>query len=183
MEETIKKTKDEFEKILNNFLEEINKIRAGRATPALIEDILVDVYGVKTPIKQLASISLQGPKIIIVEPWDKNIIKNLEKTISLSLNATASASETGVRVVLPELSAERREELVKILHDKKEDARIAIRNSREKRWQEIKNKEKEKEISEDEKFRFKKELQKTVDDFNNLIEEKSDKKEEELKTI
>ncbi len=184
MEKIIEKAKENFEKILENFLEEINKIRAGRPTPALVEDLVVEAYGVKTPLKQVASISVQPPRTILIEPWDKNIIKEIEKALSESnLNANISISGASVRAILPELSAERRSELIKIIHDKKEDARVSIRNIREKAWQEIQDKEENKELTEDDKFRLKDELQEAVDDYNKKIDENADKKEEELKTI
>lgn len=184
MEQITKNVKEDLDKAAFSFLEEINKIRAGRPTPSLVEDINVSVYGSKMPIKQLASISVEGPRMIIVEPWDKNIVKEIEKALSGSdLNANVSASGANIRVALPELSEERRGELIKILHDKKEDARIFVRNTREKAVKETEEKEKNKEISEDDKFRFKKELQKIVDETNKKIEESTNKKEEELRTI
>lgn len=180
----IQAKKPNFEKAVEHLKNELNSIRTGRATPTLVENLIVDYYGTKTPLIQLASISIPDPKSIVIQPWDRNSTKDIEKAIQISSLGINPVNEgTIIRIVIPPLTEERRGELVKLANKKTEEAKISIRNIREEMWKELKNQEKEGKISEDELFLTQKELQKIVDEFNEKIKEISEKKEEEINTI
>ena len=158
-------------------------LRTGRATPALVEDLEVDYYGAKTPLKAVASISSPEPRQLVIQPWDKNAIQPIEKAIqSSSLGLNPVTDRDTIRLSIPSLTEERRKELLKVLGRHLEDARIAVRREREEALKEIDRAEKAKEISEDEKFRKKQEAQKVVDDFNKKIDEIGSAKEKEIMT-
>ncbi len=171
----------DFEKSVNHFKEELNQLRTGRASAALVENIPVDYYGARSPLKQVASITVPEPKIIVISPWDKSQLAGIEKGIRESqLNLNPVNDGQIIRVVIPALTEERRKELVKILNKKSEEARIAVRQCREEIWEEIQEAEKESLISEDDKFSGKNKLQNIVDEYNRKIEEIRGKKEEEI---
>lgn len=174
----------DFNKTIEYLKSELASLQAGRANPNLIENLKVDCYGQELPIKQLAAINSTEPRSIIIKPWDKEIIKNIESAIRDSkLGLSPIAEEEFIRVSIPALNEERRKELVKIIQEKTEECRISIRRNREEVWKEIQTMEQAKEISEDEKFKAKDELQKVVDEYNKKIEDISKKKEEEIMTI
>ncbi|MBI2056091.1 MAG: ribosome recycling factor [Candidatus Sungbacteria bacterium] len=176
--------KQQLEKIFAHFREEIASLRTGRASPALVENIEVDYYGAKTPLKALASIASPEPRQIIIQPWDKGAIQSIEKAIqgsSLGLNPVTDRDS--IRLQIPPLTEERRKELVKVLGRNLEDARISVRKEREEILRDIDRKEKAKEISEDQKFREKAEAQKVIDEVNKKIEETSVQKEKDIMTV
>jgi len=171
------------EKIQEHLKNEIAGLRTGRATPALVEDLEVDYYGSKTPLKALASISAPEPRSLTIQPWDKNAIQPIEKAIqnsSLGLNPVTDRDV--IRLSLPSMTEERRKEFIKLLGRHLEDARIKVRQEREDMLKEIDKKEKSKEISEDEKFRQAREVQKIVDEINKKMEETGKAKEKEVMT-
>ena len=175
--------KQKLEKILEHVKREVVGLRTGRATPALVEDLEVDYYGAKTPLKAVASISSPEPRQLVIQPWDKNAIQPIEKAIqSSSLGLNPVTDRDTIRLSIPSLTEERRKELLKVLGRHLEDARIAVRREREEALKEIDRAEKAKEISEDEKFRKKQEAQKVVDDFNKKIDEIGSAKEKEIMT-
>jgi len=160
---------------------EIASLRTGRATPAIIEDILVDSYGSKLPIKHVATITVEDAKTLRVTPWDLSLIKNIESAISSSnLGIQPISDKQSIRITLPALSEERRKSLLKILSEKHEDAKIALRRERDDVWKDIQEKEKNKEMSEDEKFRYKDELQKMIDEANEKLEKIVETKRKEI---
>lgn len=182
--EIINNLKPNLEKTISYLKEELSSLQAGRATPSLIENMEVDVYGQKMSLKQLAAIQTPEPRLIVVRPWDKSIIGEIEKAIGQSrLGLSPAVDDDVIRLKIPPLSEERRKELVKILHEKIEECRISVRRQREEAWREIQNLEQEKEISEDDKFRAKDELQKVIDQNNGKIEEMGKKKEEEMMKV
>lgn len=155
---------------------DLAKIRSNRATPALVEDILVDYYGVKTPIKGLASISSPESRTVVVEPWDKSLVDAIAKAISQAgLGAQPVVDGGKVRISLPSLTEERRNELVKIVSQKVEEAKIRARRLRDEAV-----KETQQEKSEDIKFRKKEEIEKAMKVNNQTLEELKAKKEREL---
>lgn len=173
--------KEKLNKITEHFKGEIAILRTGRATPALVEDLAVDYYGTKTPLKALASISTPDPKQILIQPWDKGSLQPIEKAIQtsqLGLNPVVDGAQ--VRLNLPQLTEERRKDLIKLLGQKSEEAKIGVRKAREEALKEVDEQEKKKAISEDEKFRKKSEVQKTVDEINKKIEEIVNAKEKEI---
>ncbi len=169
---------------IDHFISEMARIRTGRATPALVEDITVEVYGAPTPIKQAANISVPEPRQLLIAPWDKNLVAEIEKAIiAANLGVTPSNDGSAVRITLPALNEEQRRELVKVLNRRAEDARVAVRNIREDVWKAIQEAQKSGEISEDDKFAAKDALQKVVDTYNAKIEELRAAKEEEIMTV
>lgn len=176
--------KQKLERIIERLRSEIASLRTGRATPALVEDLEVDYYGSKTPLKAMASISSPEPRSLVIQPWDKNAIQPIEKAIqgsSLGLNPVTDRD--AIRLNIPPLTEERRRELTKLLGRHLEDARIHVRREREEVLKEIDRKEKAKEISEDERFRQKNEVQKIVDEINKKMEEMGAAKEKEIMTV
>lgn len=176
--------KKDFEKTIEFLKQEMTNIRTGRATPSLVENLMVDCYGTKTPLIQLASITVPDPKSIVIQPWDKNSLKDIEKAIQgaqLGLNPVNEGNV--VRLPIPPLTEERRKELAKLVHQKIESGKVRIRQTREEIWKNLKNAEKEGEISEDDLFGQQKDLQKIVDDYNKKIQEISEVKEKEIMTI
>jgi ribosome recycling factor len=176
--------KEEMEKALDFLKEEFLKLRVGKASPVMIEDLAVDYYGIKTPLKQLATTNISGPRAMIVQPYDKNSLKSIEKAVSSSgLGLSCSVEKDLVRVTFPELTEERRRELVKILSQKTEEARIMIRNAREGAWKNVKELEKEGKITEDEKYKAQDELNEMANDFNEKVREMEEEKEKEIMTV
>ncbi|MCX6713237.1 MAG: ribosome recycling factor [Candidatus Vogelbacteria bacterium] len=158
-------------------VKEFSSVRTGKATPLLLDNVLVDNYGSKTPIKFIASISVEDAKTLRVTPWDKAMVKGIETAIAAAnLGLSTAPDQTGIRVIFPDLTSERRQVLLKIINEKIEEARVSLRKEREKVWNDIQDKERVKEISEDDKYRLKEELQKFVDegnaDFESLVEKK-----------
>lgn len=181
---TVDNYKEKFEKTLEHLKNEITSLRTGRATPALVEDIAVESYGTKQPMKAVASISVQDAKTIVVDPWDKNLIQAVEIAISNSqLGINPVNDGKLIRLPLPELTQDRRQELVKVLHQKLEDARIATRKIREEVRKEIEVQEKNKEIAEDDKYKMQDDLEKLVKEYNDKIKEIGENKEKEINTI
>lgn len=180
-QEITNKTRQEFEGVISFYKSDIAGIRTGRATPALVEDIIVEIYNGKYSIKELATITAPEPKSLVIQPWDKQTFGPIENAIrksSLGLNPVTDSEQ--IRLNLPSLTEERRKEFIKLLKQKTEDSRIKIRQIREESWDKIQKLEKEGEIREDDKFRAKEELQKLVDEYNKKIEDIEKKKEGEL---
>lgn len=183
-QEIINNLKPELTKTVEYLKNELNALQVGRATSTTVEDIEVDVYNSKMPIKQLAAINVPDPKQIVIQPWDKDIIKDIEKAIRDSkLNFSPVVDGDVIRLNIPPLNEERRKDLVKILKEKLEECHISIRRQREEAWKIIQELEKEKKITEDNKFKAKDELQKLVDDFNKQIDEIGQRKENEVLRI
>ena len=156
-------------------------IRTGRATPAILDAVSVSAYGSPMHINQLATVSVEGPKSLRVIPWDKGVIKDIDKAVrEANLGLSSSIDGEGLRVSFPELTGERRALLIKAAKEKLEEARIRVRNEREKAIGELDRGEKEGTLSKDDKFRLKNDLQKMVDDLNEKLEDLADKKEKEI---
>ncbi len=180
----IKEKKYLFESVIAHLNQELDSVRTGRAHPALVENIMVDYYGIKTPLIQLAAISIPNAKTILIQPWDKNCVKNIEKALQISdLGLNPINEGDKILLPIPALTEERRKELVKIVNQKVEEARVSIRNIREEIWKSIRDQEKTGDISEDEMFRQQKDLQKLVDEFQENIKRINAKKEKEIMTI
>ena len=175
------KIKSEGERVKDRFKQEVASLRTGRATPAMVEDLMVDSYGTKTPLKHLAAISAEDARTLRISPWDTSTMKNIENAISVSsLGVQPIADKQTIRISLPGLTEDRRKLLVKTLSAKLEDGRISMRQERDKVWKDIQEKERAGEIPEDFKFRFKDELQKIVDKISADLEEMSKRKEQEI---
>ncbi len=184
MLECITRIKPNLDKTIDYLKQELASLQTGRATPNLLENLGVECYNQKMLLNQLATIQMPEPRLIIIRPWDKSIIQDIERAISKSkLGLNPMVSEDFIRLNVPPLSEERREEIVKILQEKVEECRISIRRHREDVWKEIQTMEQNKEISEDDKFKAKDELQKLIDEYNKKIEEIGDKKKEEIMKV
>lgn len=161
---------------------EFSVIRTGRANSAILDFIRVEAYGSLMEIKELANIIVEDAKTIKIEPWDASVSKGIEKAISTSnLGLSLSPYEKGLRVIFPELTAERREQFVKIARAKLEEARVSLRGLRDKTGKDIEAKEKAGGMGEDDKFRLKDEMQKIIDEAGQKIEALTLKKEAEIK--
>ena len=182
--EIIKQKSVEFEKTMEHLKIEASKVRTGRATPALVQDVMVNYYGAKTPLKQIASISAPEPRSLVIQPWDRGAIAAIEGAIRESeLNLNPMNDGILVRINIPMLTEDRRKEMVKILNQKTEEARIALRGVREDAWKEIQKIESEGGMSEDDKFKGKEKLQEIIDEYNRKIEEIRIVKEKEIMTV
>jgi ribosome recycling factor len=160
---------------------DLQTIRTGRASPALIERLHVEYYGVSTPLNQVASITVPEARMLVVQPWDKTALGAIEKAIlksDLGLNPTNDGKV--IRVMIPYLSEERRRELIKLVHKKVEEGRVAVRNCRRDALESVEKAEKAKEISEDDLKRAKERLQKVTDGFVEKVEETGQIKEQEI---
>lgn len=176
--------KVKLEKIIEHLKIEITSLRTGRASPALVEDLEVDYYGTKTPLKAVAAISSPDARQILIQPWDKNAVQPIERAIqSSSLGLNPITNKDFIRLSIPALTEERRKEFTKILGKHLEEARIQVRRDREEILKAIDKQEKDKKISEDEKFRQSKEAQKVIDEINKKIEEMGNAKEKEIMTV
>lgn len=168
-----------------SFLErELAKIRTGRASVALVENITVDFFGNKLSLKQLGAISCPEPRQILVQPWDKSYIEPIEKALSSSslLGAKPVVDKDSIRVTLPQPTEELRKNMIRVVSEKMEEARKTIRRWREEAWREIQDLAREGKIREDDKFRAKDELQKLVDEYNDKIEEMGERKRREIES-
>lgn len=160
---------------------EYSLLNVGRASPAVLDSVRFEAYGAMTAVNHTSNITIEDPRTLLVSPWDKSQIKDIEKAIlAANLGLSVSAGDTGVRVVFPQLTTERRTDLVKVLKDKLEDARVSLRAEREKVWERIQNLESEGAMSEDDKFRAKDELQKKVEAGNAALQAVFEKKEKEV---
>lgn len=183
-QELLKNLKSDLDQVVAHFKSEVATLRTGRATPALVENIEVECYDTRMPLKQAAAIHVPEARTIVIQPWDKSIIKDIEKAIigfRSGLNPVVDGD--AIRINIPPLNEERRRELVKILNQNLEEARISVRQHRDEVWKKIQELEREGKIREDDKFRGKDELQKTVDQYNGKIEEVGEVKKKEIMTI
>lgn len=180
-QEIIEKIKPEIENTVHFLEEELQKIQTGRASPSLIENIQIECFDQKFPLKQLAAISLSGTRQIIIQPWDKSYIEPIEKAIARSaISISPVVDKDVIRVSFPQLSEEYRRDLLRVISAKMEDARRTIRHWREEAWREIQEKAKEGEIREDDKFRGKDKLQELIDESNKKVEEMIERKNKEI---
>ncbi len=182
--EVMKETEKKMEKTLDKTKEDLNTIRTGRARPSLVENIKANNYGVATPIQQMAKVFAPEARQIVIEPWDKNNIETIEKAImqeNLGLNPSNDGSV--IRINIPQLTEERRKELVKILHEKAEKGRIAIRAIRREANEELEMLEDEGEISEDNMHRGLDNVQELTDEFIGKLDDIVSKKEEEIMEV
>jgi ribosome recycling factor len=177
MEEIFKSTEEDMKKAVQYFKNEIAGLRTGRASTALVEEIKVDYYGSKIPIKQLASISVPEANQIVLQVWDKGAVDLVEKAIIENLNITPQKQGNVLRLTLPPLTEERRRELVRMLHKMAEEARIAVRNIRRDAKELIEDQE---GVSEDEIKRALERLQKLTDKYIEEINQLTEAKEKEI---
>jgi ribosome recycling factor len=160
---------------------EYSVLRTGRATSALLDNVLVESYGSKTPLKHVANISTEDPKTLRVTPWDTSSIRAIETGIAASnIGVSTSPDSTSIRVIFPDLTEDRRKMLVKLVGDKLEDGKVSVRKEREKVINDLNDQKKAGDLSEDDLRRYRDELQKLVDEANASLETMADKKKTEI---
>jgi ribosome recycling factor len=175
--------KVDFDKCIEALKEDLSQIRTGRATPELVEEIEVDAYDTQAPLKSYANITISDAKSLVITPWDKGLIDNIVKALSeANMGFSAVAEGDHIRVMLPDLTEERRKEYVKVMKDRVEDARVAVRNVRQKYMKEIDEFE-QGGASQDSADRLRDILEKMVKEYNEEIENIREKKEKDLMTI
>lgn len=180
----IKTNEEKMQKTLDALKREFASLRAGRATPALLDKIMVDYYGSPTPVNQVAKVSVPESRMIIIQPWEKPMLKEIEKAIMKSdLGLSPNSDGQSIRLAIPPLTQERRAELVKTINKKTEESKIALRNIRREVNDAIKKLEKAKEITEDDMEKGQKDTQKVVDKFVKLIDEARAAKEAEVMSV
>jgi len=181
IKEAVQNTEEKMKKAFESMNRQFHEIRTGRASPSLVEGLHIDYYGTPTMLKQLAAISAPDAHLIVIQPWDLTAIVEIEKAI-LKSNLGVSPSNDGkiIRITVPQLSKERRQEMAKLLHKMSEDGRVSLRTIRREVKESIEKLEKDKIISEDEKFRGIDEVQKVVDKYIAKIDELLKIKEKEV---
>ncbi len=179
--DVLAKAREHMSKTVEHFQHQLARLRTGRASPALVEHVRVEYYGVPTPLSQLSSITVPEPRMLVIQPWDRSVLGAIEKALLQSeLGVTPSNDGSVIRLVLPPLSEERRRELVKICRKYAEEARVALRNIRREYLEELRRLEKEERFSEDERHRGEQELQKITDAFTEEINQLLERKEKEI---
>lgn len=172
---------DKMRKTVSSLQRELATIRAGRATPNLLDKIEVDYYGTSTPLNQLAGITVPEPRLIIIQPWDKSVMTEIERAILKSdLGLTPSNDGNVIRLSIPQLTEERRRELVKFVRKKAEEGRVAVRNLRRDANETLKSQEKSGEISEDERFLLQDKVQSLTDKYIKEIDNILQSKEKDI---
>jgi len=177
----LEEVKKKMEKSLKNFKEELSHIRTGRASIALLEAIKVDCYGTKMSIPQIATVNVVEGKMLVIQPWDINLVKEIEKAIQksdLGINPTSDGKT--IKLIMPPLTEERRKELIKVASKLAEEARIAIRNIRRDVLEKFKTAKKKGEISEDDYLQLEKKVQKLTDEYIEKINTALKEKEKEI---
>ena len=180
----IPQTETRMKKAIEALRHELSAIRTGRAAPALVEELEVEAYGSPMPLIQLAQISAPDPRMIVVQPYDRNLIKPIEKAFQASdLGLTPSNDGTVIRLPIPTLTEERRHDLVRLLHKKVEEGRVEIRTMRRHSHDEIRRKEKDAGVSADEFKRLEKQLQDLTDRYVLIVDEIGESKEKEIRQV
>ncbi len=184
MERVVKDTESRMKKTIEAVTDDLNEIRTGRASASLFDRIKVEYYGNPTPLNQVATISVPEARLVVIQPWDKGIIGEIEKAIQKSeLSLNPSNDGKVIRLNIPPLTEERRKEYVKVAKDKAEQGRVALRNIRRDANDELKKLQKDGDISEDEQKRLEDEVQKLADSFVKKINDALEAKEQEILEI
>ena len=173
-----------FEQVLEHLRAELSGVRTGRANPSLVENVQVEAYGSRTPLVGLASLSVPDARTILIDPWDKSLLKDIEKGIieaKLGVNPVVQGQQ--IRIALPMMTEENRKNLIKVVNEKLEQARIGVRGVRDQAKAEIQRAEKENEIAEDQKYKLLEQLDKVAAGFNERIKNIGAEKEKEVMTI
>jgi len=177
-------TSARMDKSIDIFKRDLSTIRTGRASPALLENLIIDYYGVPTPLNQVASITAPEARMITVQPWDKGSLLNIERSLSQSeLGLNPSNDGNLIRVPIPPLTQERRRDLVKLLKRKAEDGKIAVRNIRRDALEQLRGMERDKQISQDDNRRAQENLQKVTNKHISQTDETSSNKESEIMQV
>jgi len=181
LDEIYQDTRESMAKSIASLVNEFKRIRTGRASLSILDGIRVDYYGTPTPLNQMSSLSVPESRLIMIQPWDASVIKEIEKAILKSdLGLTPSSDGKIIRIAIPPLTEERRKELVRVINKISEDHKIAVRNIRRDANDMIKDLKKEGEISEDEAFKAQENVQTITDEHIKLIDDVNNKKEKEI---
>lgn len=181
---SLENMQERMEKVIDNLETNYSEIRAGRANPAILNRVSVEYYGVPTPINQVASVSVPEARLIVIQPWDRSILSQIEKAIEKAdIGIHPMNDGQVIRLSFPELTEERRKEIVKDVKKTAEEAKVAARNVRRDEMDEAKAKLKNKEISEDEEKSLEDKIQKETDKYVAKIDEIADKKEKEIMSV
>ncbi len=183
-EDVLKNLKNRLDKSLEALSKEFSRVRTGRANIAILDGVKVDCYGAKTPLNQVASLSVPDPRTIMIQPWDKGVIGDVEKAILKSdLGLTPANDGNVIRIRIPDLTEERRKELTKVVRSQAEDCHVSQRHGRREAIDALKKLEKEKEITEDELRKYSDEVQKKIDEYGKKVDEILKKKEAEIMEV
>ena len=184
IKDLLHETEDKMKKTLEALDADLRTVRTGRASPALVERVMVDYYGVPTPLEQLATISAPEPQLLTIRPYDPASLKDIERAILASeLGLTPNNDGKLIRLVIPRLTQERRVELVKVVHKRLEEARVSVRNIRREAMNDLKDFEKDKLVSEDEADRGRDDLQELTDRYVKKVDESGARKEKEIAEV
>ena len=184
VKEIIANNEERLEKSIAALKREFGSLRAGRATPSLLDKVMVDYYGSPTPVNQVAKVSVPEPRMIMITPWEKSLMHDIEKAIMKSdLGLSPNSDGTAIRLSIPQLTQERRQELVKTVGKKAEEAKVAIRNIRRDGNDAIKKLEKAKEITEDDSKKGQESVQKLVDKYIKTVDTLREAKEKEIMEV
>jgi len=184
LQAVLDEARQNMQKSLEHFAHELTHIRAGRATPSMVDEVRVDAYGQQMPLNQVASVSAPQPDLIVIQPWDKGSLGPIERAIqaaNLGFNPTNDGQL--IRISLPPLTEERRKELAKSARAQGEDAKVAVRNVRRQSKDDIKKTADAESLSEDMRYEAEQQLQKLTDEFTGRVEEILDKKEKEILSV
>jgi ribosome recycling factor len=182
--EVLRDAEEKMRKAVSVNLEELSTIRSGRASPSLLQRVHVDYYGTKTPLNQLANLSVPEPRLLVIAPYDPNSIAAIEKAILASdLGITPANDGQVVRLSFPQLTEDRRKELIKVAHVRAEEGRVAVRNVRRHAKQELERMKKDHVLSEDEERGAESQLQKLTDKYISEVDDNLERKEQELSEV
>lgn len=180
----IDEARDHMDKSIEHLRAELRTIRAGRASPAMLEGVRVDYYGSVTPLSQMASVSAPQPDLIVVQPWDRSVLSEVEKAIqSANLGLNPSNDGSVIRLPVPPLSEERRVELVKGARTRGEDTKVSIRNVRRHAKDQVKQMQKDENLPEDMRYEAEEELQRLTDEYSEKVDSLLDHKEAEIMEV
>lgn len=181
---TLGQAREHMENAVHAMRREFASVRSGKATPTLLDTVRVDAYGSKMPINQVATVSAPEPRLLVIQPWDKSLMADVERAIrSADLGLNPSNDGNVIRVPIPPLNEERRRELVRMLHKLAEEGRIAVRHARQEANKDIKRRQQEHELSEDQAHRQLDEVQKLTDEHVARIDQLLEAKEEEVMEV
>lgn len=184
MNDILSDMKKKMQDVMEHVQHEFSIIRTGRANASLVDTLMVQYYGNTTPLKNMASISVPEPTMILIQPWDRQSIGDIELAIRNSELGLSPVNEgSQIRLVLPTLTEDRRNQLIKTISQKAEAGKIALRNVRKDTWDEVQKQVKSGDLTEDDRYSYEEDLNKTIDGFNKQIDDLVEAKERELKTL
>ena len=182
--DVINAAEDRMKKSLDALKKEFGTLRAGRAAPSLLDKVMVDYYGTATPVNQIANVTVPEPRMLMIKPYDKGSLKDIERAIQKSdLGLTPNSDGIAIRLAIPQPTQERRKELVKVVNKKSEECKVAMRNIRRDANESIKKLEKSKEITEDDRKEAQEKIQKLLDKYIKLVDGAKTTKEKEVMEV